>query len=124
MLLSWVQGLNFACNRRGRDGKLLCDVVQNAACLDNVRLFVQSSFLRKAQLHKTPETPLHRAQCYSHDVVDLCMGLVEADLLVVCRLEHRSQHMLAQVVAFPSYKRDTRQCSSNDLKCSIGCKEV
>lgn len=83
MLLAGMQRLNFPSDRRWRDGELLSDVVQHAARLDNVGLFVQRAFLRKTKLHQTPETPLHGAERQPHDVVDLLVGLVEAVLAVI-----------------------------------------
>lgn len=108
VLLAWIQGFYFTSYRRGRDGELLGDVVQDTARLDNVGLFVQWAFLCKTKLHQTPETPLHGAKRCPHDVVDLRVGLVEADLAVICRFWHRSQNMFAQVVAFPTFKINPR----------------
>lgn len=95
MLLAWMKGLDFTNYRRGRDGELLRDVVQNAARLDDVGLFVQRAFLRKAKLHQASETPLRGAERCPHDVVDLGVGLVEAALLLICGFQHRSQDMFA-----------------------------
>lgn len=108
-LLAWVQLLSCASQRRRRDWELLSNVVQDAARLDNIGLFVQRAFLRKAKLLQTPEAPLHVAKCRPHDVVDLCVGLIEANLVVVCRFWHRGQDMFAQVVAFTTFRGYTIQ---------------
>lgn len=90
-----MQGLNFTSNRRERHGKLLCDIVQDAACLNDVRLLGQRAFLGKTELHQTPEALLHGAEHRLHDIINLCVGLVEAGLAVICRFRHRSQDMFA-----------------------------
>lgn len=90
-----MQGLHLADDGRGGDGKLLGDVVQDAARLDDVGLFVQRAFLCKTELHQTPEAPLHGAQRRPHDVVDLRVGLVEVVLVVICRFGHGSQDVIA-----------------------------
>lgn len=112
MLLPWVQVLDFTrCGWRG-DGELLGDVVQDAARLDDVGLLVQRALMRETELHQAPEAPLHGAEGQPHDVVDLRVGLVEARLLLVGNFRHGSQDVFAQIVAFPTFKEDTRP-----LKC-------
>lgn len=106
--LAWIQERSLADERRRRDRELLGDVVQNAARLDNVRLFVQGALLRKTELLQTLEAPLHVPELVPHDVEDLCVSLVEAGLLVARGLRDRCQYVFGQVVAFPTCKEDTR----------------
>lgn len=69
--------------------------MQHAARLDNIGLFVQTAIIYKPKLHETSEAPLHGAERHLHDIVDLGVGFVEADLAVVCRHRHGSQDVLA-----------------------------
>lgn len=91
-----------------RDREFLGDVVQNAARLDNVALFVQGAFQRKAELNQTLEAPLQVLQRRLRNAEDLRVSLVEAGLPVVCRLCDGSQDVFAQVVAVPTLKEDKR----------------
>lgn len=91
-----------------RDGEFLGNVVQNAARLDDVALFVQGAFQRKAELIETLEAPLQVLQSRLRNAEDLRVSLVEAGLPVVCWLCDGGQDVFAQVVAIPTLKEDKR----------------
>lgn len=106
--LARIQERSLADEWRRRDRELLGDVVQNAARLDNVRLFVQGALLCKTELLQALEAPLHVPELVPHDVEDLCVSLVEAGLLVARGLRDGGQYVFGQVVAFPTCKEETR----------------